>query len=504
MSAGVHTTAGGEIRRTLALIVSTTLVTVLTSVAPAWATSPPVIITTVAGSGPPVSVTAPSVSGTPGQGQTLTAATGTWINAPTAYSYQWQDCDATGNNCVAISGATGVTQTLGQDDVGHTIRAVVTAANAGGATARSSAATSVVVPGAPVNTAAPTITGTATDTQTLAAGTGAWTNTPTAYSYQWQDCDATGANCTTIGGATGSTYTLQSSDLGDTVRVIVKAANIAGSTTATSAPTSAVGPALVPWANVDPPAAITGPVISGTAVVGDTLACSPGLWSGDPTQYEYQWNRSNIQIAVATAASYTVQATDNDHRLSCTVTAINSGGEIQAESAPVPVSAPAGPSCPSAGGPVTATKLGPLSLGETRAQARRLLPTFTAHANADKFCLAGGQGITAAYAGPSPTASIARAHRPQPADRITVVLTSSRHYALKGVHPGARIGRAPHRLRAGKPLRIGAVSWYVFRLGRARGLLEVRGGRVRAVGLAGAAVTTGRTAQRRLLTALSG
>jgi hypothetical protein len=84
------------------------------------------------------------------------------------------------------------------------------------------------------------------------------------------------------------------------------------------------------------------------------------------------------------------------------------------------------------------------------------------------------------------------------------VLTSNSRYDLEGVHPGARIGRSPHRLRAGTALRIGAVSWYVFRLGRARGLLEVRGGKVRAVGIAGSAVTAGRATRRRLLTGLSG
>jgi hypothetical protein len=492
MSVEVRTTTGGAIRRTLALIVSTTLVTVLTSVAPAWA------------AGRPVNVTAPPVSGTPAQGQTLTAGTGTWINTPTSYGYQWQDCDATGNNCVAIAGATGVTQALGATDVGHTIRVVVTAANAGGSTARSSSPTAVVLPAAPVNTTVPTITGTGIDTDTLTAGTGAWSDTPTAYTYRWQDCDASGATCTTIAGATGTTYTLQRSDVGDTIRVVVTAANAGGSTTATSAPTSAVAPALVPWSNVDPPATITAPVISGTAVVGDALVCSPGSWSGDPTQYEYQWNRSNAPIAAATTAGYTVGAADAGHRLSCLVTAVNGGGEILAQSASVAVSAASGQGCPSTGGKVTASKLGPLSLGETRAQARSVLPGFTADARADEFCVAGGPGLTAAYAGPSPSASIARSDRSQPSDRITVVLTGNHGYDLEGVHPGARVGRAPARLRAGTVLRIGAVSWYVFHLGRARGLLEVRGGVVRAVGIATASVTAGRAADRRLLSGLSG
>jgi subtilisin family serine protease len=48
----------------------------------------------------------------------------------------------------------------------------------------------------PVNTAVPTITGTASTEQTLSASTGSWTESPTSYAYQWQRCDTGGACCT--------------------------------------------------------------------------------------------------------------------------------------------------------------------------------------------------------------------------------------------------------------------------------------------------------------------
>ena len=54
----------------------------------------------------PASTTAPAVSGQAQWGDTLTAATGAWTNVPTEYTYRWQDCDATGGNCVNIAGAT--------------------------------------------------------------------------------------------------------------------------------------------------------------------------------------------------------------------------------------------------------------------------------------------------------------------------------------------------------------------------------------------------------------
>ena len=45
------------------------------------------------------------------------------------YGYQWMDCDATGNNCQAITGATYQTYTLQASDVGSTIIVVEEAWN---------------------------------------------------------------------------------------------------------------------------------------------------------------------------------------------------------------------------------------------------------------------------------------------------------------------------------------------------------------------------------------
>jgi hypothetical protein len=61
-------------------------------------------------------------------GDVLTGSTGTWQNA-VRFTYQWEDCDATGANCVPISGATTQTYTLQNSDVGGTIVFVVTAYN---------------------------------------------------------------------------------------------------------------------------------------------------------------------------------------------------------------------------------------------------------------------------------------------------------------------------------------------------------------------------------------
>ena len=47
----------------------------------------------------------------------------------------------------------------------------------------------------PVNTSLPTISGQTVVGDTLTAANGSWSNGPTGYSYQWQDCNSSGANC---------------------------------------------------------------------------------------------------------------------------------------------------------------------------------------------------------------------------------------------------------------------------------------------------------------------
>jgi len=97
----------------------------------------------------PVNTVPPVVSGTAVVGQVLTVSNGTWTGSPTSYAYQWQDCDASATNCSPIAGAPAATYTIVAGDVGSTIRAVVTASNAGGSASANSAPTGVVTSGGP-------------------------------------------------------------------------------------------------------------------------------------------------------------------------------------------------------------------------------------------------------------------------------------------------------------------------------------------------------------------
>jgi hypothetical protein len=116
----------------------------------------------------------------------------------------------------------------------------------------------------------PTISGTAEVGLTLVATRGTWKGSPTSFRFQWNRCDATGAACVAIGGATAKIYTPTGGDIGHTLRVNVTARNSSGSSTATSAATGVVPPSgcppgsgVIPISQLTPPARLQ---IAGTSI----------------------------------------------------------------------------------------------------------------------------------------------------------------------------------------------------------------------------------------------
>jgi hypothetical protein len=124
---------------------------------------------------------------------------------------------------------------------------------------------------APSNSTPPTISGTPTVGETLTANPGTWNGSaPISFQYQWQSCDASGANCKNISGATDKTYDVASGDVGNTIVVKVIAGNRDGSANEVSAATAKVAAASTPPpSNTGCPSQTTGVVpvtdISGAA-----------------------------------------------------------------------------------------------------------------------------------------------------------------------------------------------------------------------------------------------
>jgi hypothetical protein len=281
------------------------------------------VVTSASGNSAPVNTALPTITGTLKSGQTIEVSTGTWSAYPeSTYSYQW------GRNAQAnIVGATSYKYTLTPDDIYGTVYCKVTATNSVGSATAASASTQDVYPGvgAPVNTVAPSISGTAQVDQTLTANIGTWTGTPTpTYAYEWQ-------NSSYILLSTSSTYTVASTDVGKTIFVYITATNTDGRVTVQSAQTVAI-----PTPSNSAPVNTALPIITGTVRAGQTIQVSTGTWTGYPTPtYSYEWRigGGNNTYAGSTSSSITIPPGYVGSKLYCRVTATNTAGTSGASSA---------------------------------------------------------------------------------------------------------------------------------------------------------------------------
>jgi surface antigen len=232
----------------------------------------------------------PTVSGTAQVGMKLKTSHGSWSARHLTFHYQWLA------NGKPISGATGQTFKPTADQVGKRLRAKVKATKSGAhsGTAKSRP-TDSVAHGVFVNTAPPTVSGTAQVGVPLSATTGSWTPAAT-YSYQWF------AGGTAVSGATASTFTPTATQLGAPIKVRVTASAPGYKTMhAASAVTEAVAPGQF--------TAHSPPTVSGTAQVDQLLTAHPGTWT-PPGTLHYQWLADGTPISGATGTSYTPKPDD--------------------------------------------------------------------------------------------------------------------------------------------------------------------------------------------------
>jgi hypothetical protein len=160
--------------------------------------------------------------------------------------------------------------------------------------------------------------------------------------------------------------------------------------------------------------------------------------------------------------------------------------------------------CPQATGRLSATALGKVQLGMTRRAARRAFTKSTTRRRhyQDYFCLK-PSGIRVEYPSAALLRSVAGPERRHLQGHVIVALTADRHYALRGVHPGARLRTVARRLHVGRPYHVGLNFWYLPPDGRSTGVLKVRHGRIEEVGIAVRRLTRPRTLARRLLRSFS-
>jgi hypothetical protein len=101
----------------------------------------------------------------------------------------------------------------------------------------------------------------------------------------------------------------------------------------------------------------------------------------------------------------------------------------------------------------------------------------------DFYCLS-PVGIRAAFPTPALLRRLPAGQRSRYRGRIVLLLTSDRHYALRGVRPGTRLSRVARRLGVWPVITVGPNNWYILKDGANRGVFKVRRGIIQEIGLA--------------------
>ena len=131
--------------------------------------------------------------------------------------------------CVAIQGAAEEAYRVAADDLGLSLRVVVTGTDEGETRVTASGITQSVTARPPIALSPPSIVGTAEEGQVLNAANGTWDGTePLELAHQWQRCDAQGEDCADIADASGPSYTVGPGDVEATIRLTVTARGLGG------------------------------------------------------------------------------------------------------------------------------------------------------------------------------------------------------------------------------------------------------------------------------------
>ena len=138
------------------------------------------------------------------------------------------------------------------------------------------------------------------------------------FAYQWKRSGSA------ISGATGTTYTLVSADVGNTITVTITYTDGKGFIeTETSAATALVVNNTLHTGTVS---------ISGTAEVGSVLTASNNIADADGLgTFSYQWTRSGSAISGATGTTYTLVSADVGNTITVTITYTDGKGFIETE-----------------------------------------------------------------------------------------------------------------------------------------------------------------------------
>lgn len=253
---------------------------------------------------PPLDIVAPVVApgitgGKATVGKVATAAQGDWGATDLTFSYQWQLGGAD------IPGATTAQFTPLPAHAGKQLSVVVTANRAGAAPFPANSAPILVQLGS-LTSGKITISGSAVVGKTLTAHNAAWKPAGVTYTFQWK------RDGKAIPRATSAKYALSAADRGKRITVTVLG-KLTGYATAEST-SSATG--RVAAGTLRP----TSATVSGSAIVGKTLAVRNAAWKPAGVKRTFQWKRDGKAIPRATSTKYRLTAADGGKRITVTVT----------------------------------------------------------------------------------------------------------------------------------------------------------------------------------------
>ncbi|QNP29942.1 cadherin domain-containing protein [Cylindrospermopsis curvispora] len=288
------------------------------------------------------------ITGTPTQGQTLTVNTGGIgdLDGLGSFSYQWQQSS---DNSVwtAISGATGTSLRLGQDQVGKLVRNLVSFTDGYGnrETLTSNPTTQVANINDPAS-GTPQIIGTPAKGQVLSVSTQGLSDADgidtSTFSYQWQQ-SSDGNTWSDISGGTGSNLTLGDSQVNNRVRVRVSYRDYPGGpeTQRTLETRESGATALVSNSNLNPVEGAVVLTLNGNPLTGSpsqnqiVVANTSGIRDGDGIgALSYEWLADGQVISGATGDRLTLGQPQVGKAIAVRVRYIDGGGTNEEISSP--------------------------------------------------------------------------------------------------------------------------------------------------------------------------
>ena len=159
--------------------------------------------------------------------------------------------------------------------------------------------------------------------------------------------------------------------------------------------------------------------------------------------------------------------------------------------------------CLTTRGKLHGKSLGGAKLGRSQKAQRRKFQglRLKTRKGLDRYCAAGGGSFQVGYPTKRLLRTLKRNVRRKLKKRVVIVVTSSKHFSLKGLRRGDSRKKARRRLPGARRLRVGNKRWLVVPGRRVTLLVRIHAGKVQEIGIADGRLSNGTKGTKRLLRA---